>query len=378
MAATIGIWDASMTQAFDYTLVTHHEDEYFDLFLDENTFENCKKIKLKSSVSKNPEIFVWLVALSLSEDEVEIDPKCCDSSSGYVVSLLKEFFRSFSSLDINTCSQLYADFLKIDFKKFYMYKINWLLEELLNFGIIFKRAFLETSPLQFTDQETYKKWWDQPLVIRQNLNEIREKCDLNSFSKIELLTPLNDLYLRVDKGLRQWAGLMNLQKLEASSGYFLALAEYWLETDNMQMSLLCIHRCIDCVLMLMAYQDGHIHILQSGEMRNNENEFVKFKDNFNKLYYGGRRAFTQAEKRFILDLNDCRNHLRETHGFRVVSKSEVTHFFEKSRTFLANLQPDIKSQSFKERFSLNFHLPLKLIFEVESGVDSFLDISGVC
>ena len=322
MTVTIGLWDTSATKAFDYTLVTHQEEEYFDLFLDENTFESCTKIKLKPSVSKNPEIFVWLVALSLSESEVEIDSSCCDSSSGYIICLLQEFLTSFSYLDINSCGRLYKDFLKIDFKSFYMYKINWLLGELLNFGNIFRRAFLETSPLQFANLQAYEKWWEQPLIIRRNLDQIKEKCDLNSFNEIALLTPLNDLYLRIDKGLGQWAGLISLQKLEASSGYFIALAEYWLNANNMQMSLLCTHRCIDCVLMLMAYQDGQIHI-RSGEMKDDENEFVKFKKNFNKLYHGGRRAFSRAERRFILDLNDCRNYLRETHGFRVVSRSEV-------------------------------------------------------
>jgi len=372
MAATIGIWNTSATKAFDYTLVPHHEEEYFDLFLDENAFEKCKKVKLKPSVSVNPEIFAWFVALSFSDDEVDIDSSCCDTSSGYVICLLQEFFKSFSSLDIDSCRHLYENILKIDFRKFYMYKINWLLDELLNFGDIFKRAFLDTSPLSFTSQQTYEKWWDQPLTIRKNLDEIKEKCDLNSFDEIKLLAPLKDLYLRIDKGLGQWAGLTSLQKLEASAGYFMALAEYWLNANNMQMSLLCIHRCVDCVLILMAYQDGQIHI-RSGKMKDNENKYVEFKKNFNKLYYGGKRAFSGAERRFILDLNDCRNYLRETHGFRVVSQSEVTNFTEKANAFLANLQPDIRAYSFKERFTLNFHLPLKLIFDVESGIDSFLD-----
>jgi hypothetical protein len=374
MAKDIGIWDDATIKTYSYTLVPHEKEDFFDYVISEQSIKDCKKIRLKPSVKKNPEIFFWYLALTRPEYEIEINQNFYDSSSGYIVSLLGEFFEAFQKLDVISCYRLTECFSSIDFKNFYIFRIEWLIDELLNYATIFREAFIETSPMTFLTQNSYKEWWNQDLGIRKSLSRTEKQCSLDKFSEIDLLKPLAQLYYQIDKGLGQWGARRGLDKLEAASGYFMALAEYWLKAGQPQISLLCIHRSIDCVLLLMGHQDGQVFATSNG-LINDDGDLVRFIDNFYKLYNGSKRNFSSSERSLILDLNDCRNYLRETHGFRVVSRSEVCSLFAKSVTFLQNLQPDIKSFSYKEKFKLDFTLPLKLIFEVESDVGSYIDIS---
>lgn len=374
MGKSIGIWNESVTQVFDYTLVAHEEYEYFEVFLEDNSVSECQKFKLKPSVSKNPEIFAWYIALKLSSShsDLEIDLRCHDCSSGYLISLLGQFFQAFHLLDISRCNKIVSDLSKVNFQNFYMYRIKWLLDELLNYAGILREAFLETSPIDFLTQDSYKQWWNQSLTIRQVFNQMEERCDLEGLNDINALKPLVDTYKRVDKGLGQWAALRGLEKLEAASGYFLALGEFWLTFNNFQMALLCVHRSIDCALLLIGHRERQVFPTTNGLIDDNQ-KHVKFTSVFWSLHDRSSRVFSDSERRFILDLNDCRNYLRETHGFRVVKKNEVENFILSSHSFLQGLQPDVKAYSYREKFKFNPEIAMGIIFDIEIDIESYME-----
>ena len=374
MGKSIGIWNESVTQVFDYTLVAHEEYEYFQIFLEDNLVSECQKFKLKPSVGKNPEIFAWYIALKLSDSnsDLEIDPRCYDCSSGYLISLLDQFFQAFYLLDISRCNKIISVLSKVNFQNFYMYRIKWLLDEMLSYVGIFREAFLETSPIDFLTQDSYKQWWDQPLIIRQVFNQMQERCDLDGLGDINVLKPLVDAYKRVDKGLGQWAALRGLEKLEAASGYFLALGEFWLTFKNFQMALLCIHRSIDCALLLIGHRERQVFSNANGLIDDN-NKRVNFTSVFWSLHDRSSRIFSSSERRFILDLNECRNYLRETHGFRVVNKSEVENFISSSYSFLQGLQPDVKAYSYRDKFKFDPGISMDVIFDIEIDIESYME-----
>lgn len=374
MGKSIGIWNDSVTQVFDYTLVAHEEYEYFDVFLEDTSVNDFQKFKLKPSVSKNPEIFAWYIAFKLSSSnfDLEIDSRCKDCSSGYLITLLGQFFQAFHLLDVNNCSRILNDLSGIDFQNFYMYRIKWLLDEMLNYAAVFREAFVETSPIVFLTQESYKQWWNQPLVIRQAFNKMEERCDLEGLEDINALKPLVDTYKRVDKGLGQWAASRGLEKLEAASGYFLALGEFWLTCNNFQMALLCVHRSIDCALLLMGHRESQVFPTTNGLIDDNQDR-INFTSVFWSLYKRSSRFFSDSERRFILDLNDCRNYLRETHGFRVVKKNEIEEFILSSHSFLQGLQPDIKAYSYRDKFKFNLGIAIDVIFDIEIDIESYME-----
>lgn len=375
MGKSIGIWNESVTQAFDYTLVAHEEYEYLEVFLEDNFVGECKKFKLKPSVSKNPEIFAWYIASKLSNSnfDFEIDLRCQDCSSGYLISLLGEFFQAFHFLDVDRCNRISEELSRVDFKNFYMYRIKWLLDEMLNYTAVFREAFLETSPMNFLTQDNYKQWWNQPLIIRQVFNQLKERCDLEDLENINALKPLVDTYRKVDKGLGQWTALRGLEKLEAASGYFLALGEFWLTYGNPQMALLCVHRSIDCALLLIGHRERQVFPTANGLIDDDQNH-ISFTSVFWSLYKRSGRVFSDSERRFILDLNDCRNYLRETHGFRVVQKNEVEQFILSSLSFLQSLQPDVKAYSYRDKFRFNNQISMDIIFDVEIDIESYVEI----
>jgi hypothetical protein len=375
MGKTIGIWNESVNQAFDYTLVAHEEYEYLEVFLDDNSVGDCQKLKLKPSVSKNPEIFAWYIAskLSNSNSDIEIDTGCQNCLSGYLISLLSQFFQAFHIFDTNCCNKIVGDLSKVDFHDFYMYRTKWLLDEMLNYAAVFQEAFLETSPMNFLNQDSYRQWWNQPLIIRQVFNQLETRCDLVAMEGINVLRPLADTYKRIDRGLGQWAALRGLEKLEAASGYFLALGEFWLTYGNFQMALLCVHRSIDCALLLIGHRERKVFPTVNGLIDDSQNH-VSFTSVFWSLYRTSSRVFSNSERSFILDLNDCRNYLRETHGFRVVQKNEVEQFILSSHSFLKSLQPDIKAYSYRDKFRLDHEISMDIIFDVEIDIESYIEI----
>lgn len=374
MGKSIGIWNESVNQAFDYTLVAHEEYEYLEVFLDDNSVGDCKKFKLKPSVRKNPEIFAWYIASKLSNSnfDIEIDPGCQDCSSGYLISLLGQFFQAFHIFDINCCNKIVSDLSKVNLHDFYMYRTKWLLDEMLNYAAVFQEAFLETSPMNFLTQDSYRQWWNQSLIIRQVFNQLEARCDLVSMESINVLRPLVDNYKRVDRGLGQWAALRGLEKLEAASGYFLALGEFWLTYGNFQIALLCVHRSIDCALLLIGHRERQVFPTAKGLIDDSQNH-VSFTSVFWSLYRTSSRVFSDSERSFILDLNDCRNYLRETHGFRVVKKNEVEQFILSSHSFLKSLQPDIRAYSYRDKFRLDHQISMDIIFDVEIDIESYVE-----
>jgi hypothetical protein len=374
MGKRIGFWSLDKDSIFDYTLVTHESYEYYELFLEENLAKEYVSFKLRPSVKLNPEIFAWYLAISRIEEEFELDADCCNSSSGHLVSLLREFIQAFNNLNIETCQRLQTVFSRISFQNHYLYRTEWLLSELVSYSSIIREAFLETSPLDFSSTLSYNLWWNQPIRIQQCLNQFGIKCDLNLLGEIQTLQPLIDLQKRITKASGQWAALRGLEKLEAASGYFLALAEYWFKVKSYQTSLMYIHRSIDCALLLLGYRENQVIATPRG-LKNDQNQFVKYSSTFKSLNQRTDRVFSLSEKNFIEGLNECRNHLRETHGFRVVTCQEVDSFLISACNFLQNLQPEVKSYSYKERFNINLQLPLKLIFEIESEIESYLEIT---
>ncbi|WP_227789720.1 hypothetical protein, partial [Burkholderia sp. BE24] len=73
MKKSIGIWNDATEEIFDFTIVSYEDDEYFDLFLTEQTNKHHRKCRLKSTVGENPEIFAWYIASILSNQDIEID-----------------------------------------------------------------------------------------------------------------------------------------------------------------------------------------------------------------------------------------------------------------------------------------------------------------
>ncbi len=370
MGKRIGFWDTSTCSIFDYTLVTHENYEYYQLFLEENSIENCTTFKLKPSVKKNPEIFAWYLAVTQEED-FELDSSCCNSSSSHLICLLKEFLQGFNNLDIDTCKRLREVFSRIDFQNHYMYRTEWLLDELISYMSVLREAFLETSPFDFVKREDFYSWWNQPLRIQQCLNKFQTNCDLEQLKSIQSLQPLLDLNKRLAKGLGQWLASRGLEKLEAASGYFLSLAEYWLKVENYQASLLYVHRSVECILILLGYRERVVIVTSEG-LRDDGYERISYSSIFKALIERTARIFSPSEQRFIIELNECRNLLREIHGFRVVKRPEVSQFLNSCCTFLKSLQPDVKAYSYKEKFNIDLQIHPKLFFEVELGIESYI------
>lgn len=373
MGKRVGIWGISTTEIFDYTVVTHEDYEYYEVFKADCVEQTGKVFKLKPSVKKNPEIFAWYLAWA-SGDEFEFAPDFCDSSAGHLIFLLQEFVQAFNRLDVEVCRRVKHSCAQTKLQNYYLYRVEKLLDELTTYADILQTIFVNSAPIELKSQSDYETWWRQPLVIQQNVRQFSSRCDMEFLDEITLLKPLVDFYNRFKRGASQWAALRGLEGLEGASGYFLALANYWFKAENYQASLLLIHRSIDCLLTLIGYRERLINSTSS-QLRYSDstNDYVTFSGTFKRLTQGGNSIFDTADKRFIRELNLCRNYLRETHGFRVVTRGEVCNFLVAADRLLMNLMPDIKSHSYKEKFSFDFQIPLKLIFEVEVDIDSYID-----
>jgi hypothetical protein len=370
MGKRIGFWTVDRSSMHDYTLVSHENYDYFLMFLEDNKIENCVSFKLTANVTRNPEIFAWYLTTQVQE-EPELDFNCCNSQSGHLICLLKEFIQAFNNLDLETCQRLQKVFSSITFQDHYLFRTEWILGELINFLSVLREALLEISPFDCNSQLSYRLWWNQPLQAKRLSQKFQMSCDLSALEKIQTLQPLTNLYKNVTKALGQWDALRGLEKLEAASGYFLSLAEYWFKIKHYQVSLLCIHRSIDCALLLLGYREQQIFATSDG-LRDDQGKYVTYASTFQALKQRSNIVFDPSENKFISNLNDCRNYLRETHGFRVVNSQEVSSFLTSACNLLKNLQPEVRAYSYKEKFNIDLKIPLRLIFEIELAIDSYM------
>lgn len=371
MGKRVGLWDISNPKHFDYMLVQHSDYEYYQLFRDEKSFKNCHIFKLKPTVKVNSEIFVWYLALVIAEDEqLEIEPACQDSSSGYLISIVQEFFEAFNKLDLDACRRIQYVCSQIKFKNYYVYRTNWLLEQLTCYVSVLRQFFLDLAPVNFVNQQDYQTWWDCAVVAQRCLTQFETLCDLNLLQDIKALAPLLTLRQKLIRGVNQWAAQRGVERFEAGAGYFLALAFYWFKVQNYQASLLLLHRSMDCILQLLGHRDGWIIPTTTGlRYDTHTGERVSFNETLIRLSL----SFSAWEIKFLKNLNYHRNYLRETHGFRMVQKNEVHDFLVDAEKFMNNLLPDVRSISFKEKFLIDLQVSLKLIFEAETEVENYLE-----
>lgn len=371
MGKRVGLWDISNPQHFDYVLVQYSDYECYQLFQEEKPFRDCHVFKLRSTVKENSEIFVWYLTLVIAENEkLEIEPACQDSSSGYLISILREFFEAFNKLDLDACRRLQHVCSQIKFKNYYVYRTNWLLEQLTCYVSVLREFFLDLAPVNFVSQQDYQTWWDCALVAQRCLTQLETICDLNSLQDIKALAPLLNLRQKLIRGVNQWAAQRGIERFEAGAGYFLALAFYWFKVQNYQASLLLIHRSMDCVIHLLGHRYGWIIPTTTGlRYDTHTGERVSFNETLIRL----NLSFNSWEKKFLQKLNYYRNYLRETHGFRIVQQREVHDFLVDAEKFMSSLSPDVKSISFKEKFLIDLQIPLKLIFEAEIEVENYLE-----
>lgn len=371
MGKRIGIWDESVNPVFEFAVVSHENYEYFEFCDSENLIEGHERVfKLKESVKKNPEVFAWYIANN-SSSNLEVDIKCCDSASGYLIHLFQEFFHSLNELNIERCKQLKQFLSKIDFRSYYLYRASWLLDELLEYAKILQEAFLRSSPISFVTESDYRFWWNQPLSIQRCLEDFDRNCSLESLQDISSLKSLIDLKERLASGLSKWSNLRSLERLEAASGYFLALAEYYFKIKNYQMCVLYAHRSMDCVLGLLGYRENLI-LATRGGLSDDRGNRISYSSTLKALDERSNVIFSSSEISFLKKINTCRNYLLEVHGFRVVGRQEAYEFLAASRNYLRSLDPEVKSHEYRVEFDIRLKLPLKAIFEVERGFDSYI------
>ncbi len=295
-----------------------------------------------------------------------------DSASGHLITLLQEFLQAFNNLDVECCKRIQKGLLDINLANYYLYRTKWLIDELTTFSEILQEFFINTSPLALETELDFKLWWQRPLAIQGFLDRFQSSCDLENIRSRETLECISNIYNNFSEGLEEWSHMRGLEKLEAASGYFLVLAEYWFRRKNYQLSLLCTHRSVDCVLHLIGAREGVV-IPDTNERkllddRRRETSYYKI---FKALTVRRNRSFGVSTD-FIEKINKCRNGLREVHGFRVVSRQEVYEYIEKCNFFLKNLAPEVNSSLYKDKFDIHLNLPLKAIFEIEQEMDSYI------
>jgi hypothetical protein len=84
-----------------------------------------------------------------------------------------------------------------------------------------------------------------------------------------------------------------------------------------------------------------------------------------------RILFRETDRFDISKLNRCRNQLRETHGFRVVTRQEANSFLVLAERLIKTIGSDLETRNYAQRFSLDLNLSVQKLFSVESELDSY-------
>jgi hypothetical protein len=372
----IRIWDGSRIERGEFLLIQDKDFDYFELAIQESedsVGETITAFKLQPSVVKNQEIFTWYIAGTISAD-LKCYPSgdCLNSEAGHLFANLQEFIEGFNVLNWMACERIYKHLSRVEFKNFYLYRTQWLLEQLYLFSKHVGMFFISSSPFLFADQESYNTWWEQPIVLLNNIQKLEADVDFNNLNKSEVLLPISLFKDGLIKIVGQWNGRRGIERFEIASGYFLALAHYCFACHDYSIAVLMTHRAVDCMLQLLAYRNGIVTPIRDGLKYADDDKIVSMINSYKKIAYGRVYIFRQSLDQFIRELNYTRNNLRETHGFFVPSRGKTILFLQKADELAKDFIVDIKTYPIKEKLVFNFDFSLNLIFQVESEISSYV------
>lgn len=375
MGKRIGIWDNDTLEFYEYTLVRDEDMEYFSLFYEESNIDGIRFLKLKKTVKRNPEIFALYLAESKFQD-IEVDSSCYNSASGYCLSLMKEFIDSFNKLEINKCISLYETLSKIDFSSYYIYRIKNTLDFLIVYASFIRDTLLDILPFDLRSKQDFDLWWDGNLILSKKFIDFDSARNFDYISELDSLSFLKDKYEQFKKAVKSWSSKRGIENFEVTSGYFQALSAYYFRVENYQASILLSHRSIELLLEFTAYRNSLLRPTTTGlllETPTGESDNVNLWSTFKVLWSNPetRILFRDTDKDGVSKLNRCRNQLRETHGFRVVTRQEADNFLALVERLIKTVGSDLETRSYAQRFSLDLNLNIQNLFSVESELDSY-------
>ena len=374
MEKALGNWVLEHGQAFDHVLVTQENFEMLKMYMEDTNWQPSQIYLLRSNVIQNESIFAWCVQKTILKDpSVIIHASTHDTDAGRLMNLLENFLCAFKQLNIERCNSIVSFCSSIDFSNFYLYKTQWLLEQLTSFASAIRTTLIDKAPVSFSSISC-KTWWDQPLEIKSSLENFRSSIDLERLKEIDSLQHLADTFERILRVAGEWGGYQNkAERHEPASGCLLALSTHWFVNNQLSLTILSAHRGIDLLLQFLALKDGLLTPTVQGLVYDSMGrERASFFETFQLL--DQRNKFTPSEAKLIRRLNDIRNHLREIHGFYVTNKAEVKQIMDGVEQLLRRLVPETRVWAIREKFDLALDLDLSIFFDVEVAFDSYLEV----
>lgn len=373
----IGHWEIEHDHKINYILVKDGDRDYLDIHLNDVNWMPTEVYYLKPSVRKNEHIFAWYVQMVvLGDANIPIHQRTRDTDSGRIIQLLETFLYAFHTLDIEACISISNRCSEIDFSQFYLYKTQWLMGQLTDFVKIVRSEL--TNELLFKPlPANCNTWWDQPFVMKDRLERSRRLIDFEALSEVNSLQKITGVFDNLVKISSTWSGYRNnLNRVElhhetAASSLF-ALANHWFRTKNATLTTLSVHRGIDLLMIALALRAGLIIPTTRGLKYDETSKYVSFNETLKLLF--NNSVLSSDDKKFIERVNEVRNHLREIHGFYVPDSQDVEKIMIKLDKFLKSLSISSTSQvwSMREKFDFALCLDLRIFFDIENGVDSYL------
>lgn len=370
----IGHWEIDHNHKINHVLVNDSNRDYLSIHLNDVDWIPTEVYYLKPSVKKNEHIFAWYVQMVILGDvNVPIHNRTRDTDSGRIIELLETFLNAFNNLDIETCSSISSRCSEIDFSQFYLYKTQWLLEQLTGCVKIFRTVLINESIFNPLPVDC-KSWWEQKFIMKDRLDKSRNLIDFDSFKNLSSLQEIIGVFENLITISSTWSGYHNKVELhhEIASASLFALANHWLRTKNIILTVLSIHRGLDLLMISLAIRNGWIIPTNSGLQYDESRNYVSFNETLKLLFRNN--LISSDDKKFIAEVNEIRNHLREIHGFYVVDSQKAEKVMARLERFLQNLSRSSisKAWSMKEKFNFTPRLDLRIFFDIESGIGSYL------
>ena len=372
----IGHWEIDYNHKIDYIVVNDGDRDYLNLHLSDVDWIPKEIYYTKPSVRKNEHMFAWYIQIVvLGDTRIPIHQSTRDTDSGRIIQLLETFLNAFHNLDVETCSSISSTCNEIDFSQFYLYRTQWLLKQLTDFVKIL-RDVLTSESLFNPLPVNCKTWWDQKFILKDRLDRSRNLIDFEALENVSSIREMIGVFNDLLKISSTWSGYHNKVEShhEIASASLFALANHWLRNKNAILTMLSIHRGIDLLMISLALRSGLIVPTNSGLQYEENRSYVSFKETLKLLSNSNSNLISSDDKKFIEKVNEIRNHLREIHGFYVVNLQEVERIMDKLEIFLRNLSRSSISQvwSMREKFDFTPCLGLRIFFDIENGIDSYL------